>query len=163
MSCTVGSGGTGSLTVSDGGQFLVTNGGVGAGAGGNTHGDIVITGAGSLMQASFVQIGYVSTVASTMTVSAGGGVETQLGMIGVLAGGAGTVTVTGAGSRWTNSADFYFGAGGAATGTLTIADGGTVSTGSGVSCPSQRAPQPPNESSRLSPAAGSARSTMFNQ
>jgi outer membrane autotransporter protein len=130
---TVGSGGTGSLTVSDGGQFLVTNGGVGAGAGGNTHGDIVITGAGSLMQASFVQIGYVSTVASTMTVSAGGGVETQLGMIGVLAGGAGTVTVTGAGSRWTNSADFYFGAGGAATGTLTIADGGTVSTGSGVS------------------------------
>ena len=78
--------------------------------------------------ASLVVVGVLGT--GMLTIQSGGTLSSGAFLgetVGVNPGSQGTVTVTGAGSTWTNDQGIRVGFAG--TGTLTIADGGTVSSG----------------------------------
>ena len=138
-----------SLTISNGGEVIDTNGFVGfamnSTAGGapiSTNNSALVTGSGSLWSnSSSLIIGYFTSSGgnsgavsnNSLTISNGGEVIDVTGIIG--AGGKATrnsVLVTGAGSLWSNSSTLAFFAGSSPIGgnTLTLADGGSVAAAS---------------------------------
>jgi fibronectin-binding autotransporter adhesin len=131
----IGLGGTGSLTIADGG--VVSNNVPGPSFGGyigtnaGSHGAVAVTGTGSTWHnGSGVIVGNFGT--GTLTIDDGGDVVTTGSagsMVGAVAGSDGTVTVSGPGSTWTNASDLRIGFQG--VGTVTIEDGGAVSSANG--------------------------------
>ena len=125
----IGLGGTGTLTIADGGTLTDSMGAVGGTPG--SQGVVTVTGAGSTWtNTATLQVG--GTSIGTLTIATGGTVTSVGGAIGI--GGAGfgstgTVLVTGQGSSWTDSAGITVGGFTGGNGTLTVADGGTVRTG----------------------------------
>ncbi|CAE6864254.1 hypothetical protein R69746_07987 [Paraburkholderia aspalathi] len=122
-----GYGGTGTLTISNGGK--VNAGGGGLGAYSYATGTATVDGAGSEWNNSGTMAVGNGGV-GTLTISNGGKVTNSGGAIGVAAGSVGTVTVTGTASTWANSGSLTVGDAG--KGSLTIANGGTVSAGGGT-------------------------------
>ncbi|MCP4565836.1 MAG: autotransporter domain-containing protein [Bosea sp.] len=118
----VGSSGTGTLIIEDGGTVSNARGFVGWQTGGT--GTVTVTGAGSTWtNTDLLGVGYFGT--GTLIIENGGTVSNTDAFVGDKAGSTGSVTVTGGGSTWTNSRQLHVGYEG--TGTLTIADGGKVS------------------------------------
>jgi T5SS/PEP-CTERM-associated repeat protein/autotransporter-associated beta strand protein len=125
---TVGSSGTGTLTISNGGSvssnlhFVI--GELPSGTGTAT-----VTGSGSSLTAgTSIYVGVYGT--GTLTLSSGGVVSNTDGVLGNSAGSSGTVTVDGIGSIWSNSGNLTVG--NAGTGVLTLSSGGVVSNTDGV-------------------------------
>ena len=120
----VGDGGTGTLTVEQGGAVSDINGMIGNSAG--STGTVTVTGTGSVLtQAAQLTVGNVGT--GTLLISDGGQVTNGDGFVGYDVTGTGTVTVTGTGSDWTNHDSIELGVSG--TGTLNVLDGATASSG----------------------------------
>jgi outer membrane autotransporter protein len=126
-SITVGSSGTGALTIQNGGALSNGVGQIGEFVG--SSGTVTVTDAGS----SFINSGnFVVGVNGTgaVTIQNGGALATGSAVIAGGLGSSGTVTVTDAGSSWTNTSNLLVGAGG--TGTLTIQNGATSFTGNAL-------------------------------
>jgi outer membrane autotransporter protein len=122
----VTNGGTGALTITNGGTLSGYQGSVGWDPG--STGAATVTGAGSAwINSDNFHIGSEGT--GTLTVSNGGAVSDIRGFLGLDEGSNGTATITGAGSTWTNSGGLEVGRSG--TGTLTISNGGAVSSDAG--------------------------------
>ena len=122
----VGVGGAGMLTVSNGGAVSGVQGTLGDQAG--AIGTVAVTGAGSTWtNTGNLIVGNSGTGA--LTVSNGGAVSDALGIVASNAGSTGTATVDGAGSSWSNSSALLVGLDG--SGTLMISNGGTVSNTTG--------------------------------
>lgn len=122
----VGSSGTGSLSVEDGGTVESDSGALGLLFG--SSGTVGVSGGGSIWtNTGKLDVGYYGTGA--LIVENGGTVTNTEGGVGYFAGVNGTAMVTGAGSTWSNSNDLFIGRSG--SGTLTIADGGTVTNSEG--------------------------------
>ena len=119
----VGTFGTGTLTVENGGMVSNTNGFIGFAAG--SQGAVTVTGAGSTWTNSGV-LSVGDAGAGALAVENGGVVSSVNGVVGSAPGAQGAVTVTGAGSAWTNSGLLSVGQNG--TGTLAISNGGIVSS-----------------------------------
>jgi fibronectin-binding autotransporter adhesin len=123
----VGDGGTGALTVSNGG-VVGSAGSISIGNNAGSSGTVIVTGAGShISSSSDMHVGVNGT--GSLEILDGAFVSNQEGSIGGGNGtsfGTGTVTVDGAGSRWINTNTFFVGSGSAGTGTLTIQNGGLV-------------------------------------
>ncbi|MBW1800712.1 MAG: hypothetical protein JRJ85_08275, partial [Deltaproteobacteria bacterium] len=119
----VGSNGTGSLTVQDGGKVSNAAGLLGANPG--AFGTVSVNGAGSTWSSSsYLYVGDSGT--GTLNVLNGGQVSTlSAAYVGDASGSDGTVTVDGAGSTWTSPSSLVVGKYG--TGTLTVQNGGRVS------------------------------------
>ncbi|MFG1418080.1 autotransporter-associated beta strand repeat-containing protein, partial [Xanthobacter sp. V0B-10] len=128
---TVGYYGHGALVVSDG--ATVTSGYGTLGYYGGSVGTATVTGIGSTwdMGSDGAYVGYEGT--GSLTISAGGKVLSASSYVGSDADAPGTVLVTGTGSTWDlGSHDVSIGYSGAGTvSSLTVADGGTVTSGSG--------------------------------
>ena len=123
----VGSSGTGSLTITGGGSVSSSSGSVGGSNG--SVGTATIgagTGPSSWINAGVLSIGANgSSGTATVTITGGGTVSDTLGSMG---GGSSVAVNVGGGtgtSTWINSSNLYIGAGG--TTTLTITGGGSVS------------------------------------
>jgi outer membrane autotransporter protein len=123
----VGSAGTGTLTIENGGTVSATTGYIGYGTGSN--GTVTVTGTGRWNNSDELVVGESGT--GTLTIENGGTVNnTHEGTVGHLAGSNGTVTVTGSGSTLTtNTRQLAIGWSG--TGEMTISDGGAVSNSYG--------------------------------
>ncbi len=120
---TIGSNGTGMLTIQAGGTLADSFGTVGNLPGG--LGTVTVTGAGSSWSnAGGVVVGGLGT--GTLIIEDGGTLSGGGGSIGQSAGSTGTVTVSGAGTSWMNGPSGGLNIGGFGTGTLTIANGATV-------------------------------------
>lgn len=135
---TVGSEGEGTLTIVNGGrvvtdsvilggtnpdfesiaEYMDPNAGLGTGTGAAT-----VSGAGSVLQAEDVHVGFSGT--GDFTIENGGEVVDYVGWIGVMPDAVGTALVTGTDSVWTNMDNLVVGAWG--QGDLTIAGGAYVS------------------------------------
>ncbi|MFK4498602.1 T5SS/PEP-CTERM-associated repeat protein [Bradyrhizobium japonicum] len=123
----LGNGGTGTLTIRNGGA--VSNGISFLGFRVGSTGTATVDGVGSSWANSTnLFVGYYGI--GTLTIQNGGAVSNIVGVLGNNVGSAGTATVDGAGSAWTNSGDLKVGNSG--TGTLTIQNGGAVSNAVGV-------------------------------
>ena len=128
----VGSYGPGnSVTVSDGGQMILTaatNSQFTLGSSGANN-TLTVSGANSLLalQAPYGTL-YISSTGNQMTVSSGGAVSNTTGYIGYnSAANSNAVTVQGAGARWNNSGTLRIGNGTDSSGnSLTITNGGLV-------------------------------------
>jgi outer membrane autotransporter protein len=122
----VGSYGSGTLTIEDGGAVSNTIGYLGYDSG--SSGAVTVTGTDANGNASnWTNSGelYVGNGGDgELTIENGGSVSNTGGVIGNYSTGTGNVTVTGAGSTWTNSSYLYAGQSG--NGELTIGDGGAV-------------------------------------
>ena len=122
-------GGSGTITVADGGLVSSVNGSIGDATG--SVGQVTVTGASSQWtNAGDLLVG--GSGSGTLSVADGGVVSNVNGSVGVATGSAGQVTVTGASSQWTNAGDLVVGgssvsAGG--SGTLTITGSGQVRVG----------------------------------
>ncbi|MCG7506799.1 autotransporter domain-containing protein [Mesorhizobium retamae] len=126
----IGTSGSGSLIVADGGKveggFL---GRIARNAG--SVGSVLVSGAGSLWDMDVIAVGDEGT--GTMTVEDGGKVNSKFASIGDSGAGEGLVTVRGAGSIWTNvDAGISLYVGYEANGTLAVGDGGALVTGGNV-------------------------------
>ena len=120
----VGTNGTGALTIANGGAVSNTNGFIGFATG--SQGATTVTGTGSSWTNSgLLSVGNSGTGA--LTIANGGVVSNTNGFIGLATGSQGAVTVTGAGSSWTNSG--LLSVGNSGTGALTVENGGAVSSG----------------------------------
>jgi T5SS/PEP-CTERM-associated repeat protein len=129
----VGSSGTGTLGITNGGTVnsgysnVVYRSCIGYPPGSN--GTVTVDGAGSTWNNSGpLYVGEYGM--GTLGITNGGKVNSDYSYsyIGTDSGSNGTVTVDGAGSTWTNSRDLYVGYNG--TGTLNITNGGKVNSGS---------------------------------
>jgi T5SS/PEP-CTERM-associated repeat protein len=120
----VGSTGTGRLTIQTGGTLADSSGTVGNLPGG--LGTVTVTGAGSNWSNSGgIVVGGQGM--GTLTIQDGGVVNSGGGgSVGLSAGSTGTVTVTGPGSGWFNGPGGGLNIGSFGSGTLVIANGGTV-------------------------------------
>lgn len=119
----VGSYGTGTLTIQNGGEVTSDYGYVGNGTG--TTATVTVDGVGSRWTNSGgLGVGTFGTGGMLM-VRNGGMVTNTYGYVGNGVGYTGTVTVDGAGSKWTNSGSLSVGCYG--TGVLTVQNGGQVS------------------------------------
>lgn len=124
----VGSRGTGTLEIADGGAVVNDWGYIGMTSG--SVGEVLVTGSGSQWTNSGGLI-VGSQGMGSLKIADGGTVSNTAGFIGYNNGGMGEVLVTGGGSQWTNTGDLILGGLGLAfettgIGTLTIADGGLV-------------------------------------
>ncbi len=120
---TVGSAGTGFLTVSGGGEVDTTNLTAAALAGSN--GTILVTGTDSLLDVQgALTVGGAGT--GSLRIEAAGSVASLGAMIGTVAGATGTVTLNGAGSNWSNTGLLTIGLAG--TGNLILEAGADVTT-----------------------------------
>jgi len=128
----VGSSGTGTLAITNGGEvlnsdsFLSTT--IGENAGSN--GTVTVDGTGSNLTNIDTNIRVGNSGNGTLNILNGGRVRNRTGAIGNSAGGEGTVTVGGTGSSWNNSSNLYLGDQG--TGTLNIINDGLVNINSGT-------------------------------
>jgi len=123
---TVGTQGTGTLTLSNQGQ--ATAAGVLIGVAGGT-GTVSLTGHSGISTMGAVNVGFTGT--GTLTVASNSLLVSSGGAIGNLAGAQGAVTVTGAGSSWSfGMFDLTIGANG--TGSLLVSNGGAISSGNGA-------------------------------
>jgi T5SS/PEP-CTERM-associated repeat protein len=119
----VGSNGTGALTIQAGGTLADSFGTVGNLPGG--LGTVTVTGMGSnWSNAGGVVVGGLGTGA--LTIQDGGTVKGGGGSVGLAFGSNGTVTVTGPGSSWMNGLSGGLNIGSFGTGALTIVNGGSV-------------------------------------
>lgn len=122
----VGSRGTGTLEIADGGAVVNDWGYIGMTSG--SVGEVLVTGSGSTWTNSGdLRVGSQGT--GSLTIAEGGVVSNTWGYIGSASSGMGEVLVTGSGSQWTNSGGLIVGSQG--MGSLKIADGGTVSNTAG--------------------------------
>ena len=118
MNCYVGYGGSGSLTISDGGSVSNTYGYIGDYSG--STGTVEVSGTGSTWTNSGeLYVGFNGT--GSLTISDGGSVTNTNGYVGYFPGSTGTVEVSGTGSSWNNSGDLTVGYDG--SGTVTQNDG----------------------------------------
>lgn len=116
-------GGSGTLTITDGGAVTADQG-VQIGAWGT--GAVTVTGQGSsLIAGSDVMVGQGDGGTGELTVSNGATVTSHRAHVGY-PGASGSVTVTGAGSVWTLGDMITLGAQNGGTGEMLIADGGVV-------------------------------------
>ncbi|WP_292520581.1 autotransporter domain-containing protein [Mesorhizobium sp.] len=123
----VGRGGTGTLTIADGGA--VSNGLATLGGQAGSHGTVAVSGTGSTW-ANSGEIHIGRSGAGTLAVAEGGRVTVaEEVFVGTDAGGAGTVTVTGAGSTLTS---YSLAVGFSGDAALTIAGGGAVNSSYGT-------------------------------
>ncbi len=119
----VGAGGTGTLTIENGGKVINDGKGV-ISEGALNEGEVTVTGVGSEWENTGDL--YVSNRnKGTLTIADGGKVSSNFGYISKEASSQGEVTVTGVGSVWENNRSVLIGGG--TSGTLTISDGGKVS------------------------------------
>lgn len=122
----IGDGGTGIVTVSNGGALVNGEGDLGFNFG--SDGTATVTGAGSGWTTNgFFYVGNNGN--GTLHVEDGGAVN-SLGGFGYMSwasSSTSTATIDGPGSTWTNANGFYVGFGGAAT--LAITNGGTMQNG----------------------------------
>ena len=119
----VGSNGTGMLTIQTGGTLADSFGTVGNLPRG--RGTVMVTGLGSSWSnAGSVVVGGQGI--GSLTIQEGGTVSSGGSSVGLTAGSTGTVTVTGPASSWTNGPSGGLNIGSFGTGTLTIASGGRV-------------------------------------
>jgi len=117
----VGSSGTGTLTIANGGTVRNTEGRIGTFTG--SSGTVSVSGPGSTWNnSSYLTIGNRGT--GELTIGNGGTVTSTWGEIGSGPSANGTVTVTGINSKWTASG--LLGIGSEGTGKLIIENGGTV-------------------------------------
>jgi autotransporter family porin len=118
------SGGTGDLTISNGGTVTGGTGTAGLSAGGS--GTITVDGTGSVLNTAAMIVGHAG--GGMLTITNGGVVNSTAGSsIGLLAGSNGVVDVSG-GSQWNLSGQKLI-VGSAGTGTLNISGGSSVITG----------------------------------
>ncbi|WYX29115.1 hypothetical protein WJ976_27455 [Achromobacter denitrificans] len=119
-------GGTGTLTVEDGGK--VSSEAISIGTNLNSKGEVVVR-TGALLEASFgITVGSQEGV-GTLRIEQGGQVSSGTSMIGSI-DAIGHVTVKDAGSLWkADDVSIGFATGGAEASTLTLSDGGTLQTG----------------------------------
>jgi len=134
------SGGTGALTVQNGGQVtvLTNSSGLTIANSGNSTGTVTVDGAGSsITLPGHLGIGEQDNAHASLTISGGGTVQTNFnpagpgfgnGNIGVGAGqnSTGTLIVTGAGSTLTGEGMFIGSSPTGSTATATVSAGGTV-------------------------------------
>ncbi|MFA6356302.1 MAG: autotransporter domain-containing protein [Candidatus Omnitrophota bacterium] len=118
----IGSGSTGTLTISNGGVVSDTYGNIGGFAGGN--GTVTVTGAGSQWNnTNDIFVGKNDD--GVLNILAGGVVNDDKGFVASEVGSTGIVNVDGANSKWTNTGGLTVGRN--APGELHITDGGAVS------------------------------------
>ena len=120
---TVGkSGGTGMLTIQNGGVVSDTTGWIALGFG--SSGTATVDGMGSTWtNTERLNVGAYGP--GTLSIQNGGAVSNTIGGLGVQIGSSGTTTVDGTGSTWTNTS--FLSIGGSGAGTLIIQNGGAVS------------------------------------
>lgn len=122
----VGNGGTGTLTISDGGEVRNYNSYIGRFW--DSSGAATVSGVGSIWtNSSAIHVG--NTGIGALTVEGGGAVSNTYGYIGSGFGSNGTAIVTGSGSTWTNTNSLIVGQRG--TGALMVEAGGAVSNTTG--------------------------------
>ncbi|BBN54149.1 hypothetical protein TRE132_22740 [Pseudomonas chlororaphis subsp. aurantiaca] len=123
----IGSAGTGTLVIEDGGRVSNDRGFIGYTTQGS--GAVTVTGQGSLWDnASHLFVGNQGQ--ARLDIRDGGTVTNLNGILGSGAGGRGDASVSGPGATWTNQGDLYVGEHG--TGTLAIDNGGTVTSAMSV-------------------------------
>src|SRR5581483_4191059 len=129
----VGYGGSGILSITNGASVSDSAGEVGYTIHSETgaNGTVTVDGAGSTWNNSiYLYVGYGT---GTLTISNGGSVSDVWGYLGYYpespGHSSGTVTVDGTGSTWTNSDSAYVGNSG--TGVLNVSNGGLVTNGTG--------------------------------
>jgi T5SS/PEP-CTERM-associated repeat protein len=135
----VGVSGSGTLSITGGGDVSDTVGHIGSGGG--SMGSVAVIGAGSTWtNGGCLYVGgdasyYSSPGNGTLNITDGGAVTNTIGYIGYGSGwgsdSTGIVTVDGPGSKWTNRSYLYVGGGNPSyysggSGTLNITDGGAV-------------------------------------
>ncbi len=111
------------MTVTGAGAILRNTGNVSSGIAGT--GTLTVSSGGQAINGAIATIGYSNGSTGTLNVLSGGSFSNTEAYIGRSSGSIGTATVSGSGSVWTNAGDLYVGESG--TGTLTVADGGEVS------------------------------------
>ena len=123
----VGRNGTGTLTISQGGKVTTNSLFIGTVASGT--GNVTVTGSGSLLESTGTYLHVGRSGNGTLTISDGGVVNGGFGDIGFFSSSSGSVTVTGAGSQWNSRGSLFVGnSSSSSTGTLNISDSGLVST-----------------------------------
>jgi T5SS/PEP-CTERM-associated repeat protein len=129
----VGTTGTGTLTIEDGGAVSNTFSEIGSGI--DSSGTVTVTGPGSawplsggVFPAGCLHVGNFGT--ATLNILDGGTVTNTDSYVGANPGASGDVTVSGSASHWNCTGSIIIGQDGAAT--LTIADDGTVTAGGGT-------------------------------
>jgi outer membrane autotransporter protein len=125
----VGDEGTGTLTISHGGELVTgTSSSIGHEAG--SHGTVNVDGVDGNGVASKWTSGSSLYVGSwgngILNITAGGKVSSFYGYVGSEVGSSGAVTIDGTGSNWTIDQALFVGAEG--TGSLTVSNGGTVNS-----------------------------------
>lgn len=116
----VGTAGTGTLNITNGGGVFVSNAYVGFAPG--SAGSVLVDGAGSgWITANVMGLGYAGT--GTLTISNGGQVSTTSAGLGVLAGGNGSAMIDGAGSSWAVNGIFV---GVSSTGSVAVTHGASL-------------------------------------
>ncbi|WP_258584586.1 autotransporter outer membrane beta-barrel domain-containing protein [Mesorhizobium sp. AR02] len=124
-------GGSGSLTISNGGAASAGTGAV-LGNDAGSSGMLTVEDAHSTFTTDELGVGNAGT--GTLTIKNGGTVLSQTGYVGIAAGSTGTALVTGAGSTW-NSVVLFVGGyndiGDSGSGTLTVSNGGSITTSYG--------------------------------
>lgn len=126
----VGSFGSGTLYIENGGQ--VTGDDVFVGYYAGSTGSVTVGDAGSLLDIqNELYVGLTGN--GTLIIENGAGVSSKEGIIGQQSSGSGSVIVTGAGSRWDITAGGFDSLiiGDFGTGSLTLSDGGVVDLNSG--------------------------------
>ncbi len=123
----VGSGGTGTLTASNGAD-VESGGEVNLGQTAGDRGTALVTSGATLKAATSINIGKFGT--GNLTISSGGQLLVGSGYFSIAdqAGSTGTVLVTGSGSSVTNNGVITLVGNHGSNGMLTIADGATVTT-----------------------------------
>jgi fibronectin-binding autotransporter adhesin len=118
---TVGSTGTGTMTIDTGATVTNTNATIGDGAA--AQGQVWVDGGGTVWTSSVLTIGNHGT--GGVNAMNGATINSNGGVIGMLAGSTGTVSIDGAGTKWVNSNAIGIGLGG--NGGLSITGGAQVS------------------------------------
>jgi len=122
----VGSSGSGTLEITNGGRVSSLVGSIGSVSG--SEGKVAVDGAGSLWSNAVV-LTVGSSGSGTLEITNGGRVSNTQGSMGYGSGSEGNVIVDGAGSLWSNAAGLKVG--GSGTGTLRVQNGGTVESAAG--------------------------------
>ncbi len=118
----VGDGGTGILTITNGGSFISLGSHVGYSS--NAVGRVYIDGKGSSwISRKSLSVGGSGT--GSIDITNAGSLWSSRAVIGSHSGATGTVTVNGQGSSWTNSSDLSVESSGS---TLAVSDGGRVTS-----------------------------------